>query len=168
MQSNPCDPCNPPVVKWVNPQPAQIWNPCDPCAPVMYNPCPPVNCNPCAPTQAPAQLRGGKDFFDIQVTECVAAGLVPGGTTPLNNFCGNRKAILVVNVADNDPSLSQANLTQLRILRGMYPAGDFEILALGCNQFGFSLGPFAGDAAFYTAIAAPGGGGNLPYRLLEN
>ena len=55
MQSNP------------QPQPVQIWNPCDPCAPVMYNPCPPVNCNPCPPTQA--QLRGGKDFFSIQVTE---------------------------------------------------------------------------------------------------
>ena len=100
MQSNPCGPCNPPVVKWVNPQPqpAQIWNPCDPCAPVMYNPCPPVNCNPCPPTEA--QLRGGKDFFNIQVTELTNGGPAPGGTKPLNIFCGNRKAILVVNVVD--------------------------------------------------------------------
>ena len=106
MQSNPCDPCNPPVVKWVNPQPqpqpAQIWNPCDPCAPVMYNPCPPTQ---------PAQLRGGKDFFDIQVTENKKGNGATGPTVPLNNFCGGRKAILVVNVADFDETTSKKNLS---------------------------------------------------------
>lgn len=157
MQSYPCNPCNPQVVSYVNPQPqpAQIWNPCDPCAPVMYNPCPPVNCppvncNPCPPTTA-AQLRGGKDFFDIQVTEHKAGGLVPGGTTPLNTHCGGRKAILVVNVADNDPTTSQQQLTQLRNLRNNYPAGNFEILAFGTNQFGgLSPAAMAPPPALYT------------------
>ena len=166
MQSNPCDPCNPPVVKWVNPQPqpAQIWNPCDPCAPVMYNPCPPVNCNPCPPTEA--QLRGGKDFFNIQVTELTGAGPAPGGTKPLSNFCGGRKAILVVNVADADPAKSLQNMTQLRTIRNQYPAGDFEILAFPCNQFGYAL--TLAPPAIYTNLANVGGVAPLPYKVFED
>ena len=166
MQSNPCDPCNPPVVKWVNPQPqpAQIWNPCDPCAPVMYNPCPPTQ---------PAQLRGGKDFFDIQVTENKKTTGVTGPTVPLNNFCGGRKAILVVNVADADATTSRKNLTELRNVRNDYPAGNFEILAFPSDQFGFNLSTAAkgnGAGDLYTEISKDGTSavvGDLPYRLFE-
>lgn len=171
MQSNPCDPCNPPVVKWVNPQPqpqpAQIWNPCDPCAPVMYNPCPPTQ---------PAQLRGGKDFFDIQVTENKKGNGATGPTVPLNNFCGGRKAILVVNVADFDETTSKKNLSQLRNVRDNYPAGDFEILAFPCDQFGYKLSNNArgaGAGALYdeftkNGVGADPVGDNLPYKLFED
>ena len=81
-----------------------------------------------------------------------------------------------MNVADLDPTTSRTNLQQLRSVRNDYPAGDFEILAFPCDQFGYRLSPNARQTfpgALYDEFTKDGKGmlapvgPNLPYRLFE-
>ena len=74
--------------------------------PQGYNPCPPVMYNPCPPVSSEPQLRGGKDFFDIQVVNFNVTNGTQEPSKSINNYVGGRKAILIVNTADIDPALS--------------------------------------------------------------
>ena len=57
-------------------------------------------------------------------------------------------------------------MQELVQLRNNFPAGNFEILAFYCKQFGGG-GALAG-ALLYSALAAAAGVANIPFRVLED
>ena len=58
-------------------------------------------------------------------------------------------------------------MPQLAQLRNRYPAGNFEILAFYCRQFGGGSPAMPTGGALYGALAAtvPGGNPILPFKV---